>query len=516
MADRPSALTDSEWRSHYYHPAVAKSADLRSLRAAARDRGGPVWLGRLGNSTAWSPPEHAVLVLGPPRSGKTSALALPNLLLAPGAVVAASTKPELMRQSAPERLHTGPCWLFDPTGSVSAPPGVEPVAWSPLDAAGSWDDALHVARILVQTARPGTLGPEESHFVERAGTLLAPLLWATSLSGRDMVELCRLVDTREVRPALAELARADDTFAADQAASRLEGVRATEDREQSAIWSTLASVLSPYSTTAALASSGAGPGQHRTRLDTEAFVRSEGTIYLCAESRLQRVVAPVLVGLVDQVRTAAYRRSAEEPGGPPVLAVLDEVANIAPIPELPSIVSEGGGQGLLVLACLQDLSQARARWGAAAEGFLTLFGTTVVLPGVADVATLEAISTLVGQRDAPSPAHSVTRRSLLGPPERTQSVGTRRMPRLEPSALAHGRNGRALVLDARQGHAWVELTPAFAVEPFRSSLAEGLTTGRSPERAAGRPDLATLPPPSARTRRLPHRPRGPDGGLGRV
>jgi len=53
-----------------------------------------------------------------------------------------------------------------------------------------------------------------------------------------------------------------------------------------------------------------------------------------------------------------------------MLFALDEVANIAPL-ELPQIASEGGGQGLMLLAALQDLSQARARWGAQADGFLT-------------------------------------------------------------------------------------------------------------------------------------------------
>ena len=45
------------------------------------------------------------------------------------------------------------------------------------------------------------------------------------------------------------------------------------------------------------------------------------------------------------------------------------------------MVSEGGGQGLVTLACLQDLSQARHRWPGQADGFPSLFGTTVVLPG---------------------------------------------------------------------------------------------------------------------------------------
>ena len=85
---------------------------------------------------------------------------------------------------------------------------------------------------------------------------------------------------------------------------------------------------------------------------------------------------------------------------PPTLLALDEVANIAPIPDLPAMLSEGAGQGLLVMACLQDLSQARARWGSAADGFLTLFGTTVVFPGIADVATLRDLSALGGRARA--------------------------------------------------------------------------------------------------------------------
>jgi type IV secretion system protein VirD4 len=75
------------------------------------------------------------------------------------------------------------------------------------------------------------------------------------------------------------------------------------------------------------------------------------------------------------------------------------VANIAPIPDLPAMLSEGAGQGLLVLACLQDLSQARGRWGSAADGFLTLFGTTVVFPGIADVGTLRDLSALAGDHE---------------------------------------------------------------------------------------------------------------------
>jgi type IV secretory pathway TraG/TraD family ATPase VirD4 len=91
---------------------------------------------------------------------------------------------------------------------------------------------------------------------------------------------------------------------------------------------------------------------------------------------------------------ATYDRHEE---GARLLLALDELANVAPLPRLAGIVSEGGGQGVLTLACLQDLSQARSRWGTAADGFLSLFSTTVVLPGIADRPTLELLSQLAGR-----------------------------------------------------------------------------------------------------------------------
>ena len=68
-----------------------------------------------------------------------------------------------------------------------------------------------------------------------------------------------------------------------------------------------------------------------------------------------------------------------------MLDAFDEVANIARLPELPAELAGGGSQGLVVMACLQDLSQAGVRWDWAADGFLTLFTYKIVLPGSAAI-----------------------------------------------------------------------------------------------------------------------------------
>lgn len=67
------------------------------------------------------------------------------------------------------------------------------------------------------------------------------------------------------------------------------------------------------------------------------------------------------------------------------------------MPLVMALGSQAGGQSLQVVIGLQDLSQARSRWGRdAADGFMSLFQTKVILSGIADSATLESISLALG------------------------------------------------------------------------------------------------------------------------
>ncbi len=141
------------------------------------------------------------------------------------------------------------------------------------------------------------------------------------------------------------------------------------------------------------------------------------------------------------------------------------------------MISEGGGQGLITLACLQDLSQARHRWPGHADGFPSLFGTTVVLPGIGDVGTLGALSTLAGDEEIPTrtcrPGRSLTDRPFTdllsgGRPHFGESVSTQWRPRLPVDAITGGMPGHALSFDHRNQPSWIPLTPSHIDEPWRS------------------------------------------------
>jgi type IV secretory pathway TraG/TraD family ATPase VirD4 len=439
--------------------------ELHCLRSALAAGGGRLYIGATQDGLALADPQTSVLVLGPPRSGKTSSVAVPNVLAAPGAVVATSTKLDLVAASAAARSELGCCWLLDPSGTVALPGHarqLRTLRWSPVASARTWDESLVLARAMSLAARPGGRAGESAHWTERAEALLAPLLHAAHLAGAGMDTMMRWVLCQQLEPAQAILMG----HGVELAAGVLTGIAATDPREQSGIWSSTAGLLAAYRSDAVLDRSAA------PNFDPRRLAGSGDTVFVCAPGRYQDLVSPIIVAFLEQVRAGAYDRWAAGGGGPPTTLVLDELANIAPLPDLPAMVSEGGGQGLLTLACLQDLSQARVRWGQAADGFLSLFGTKVVLPAIGDLATLEVVSRLGGEVDVPA-------RSISRPPWGwglpTVTWSAHRQRRVPVEAVNQLRAGTALVLSGSRPPERVALPPWWAIAPF----------GRRPELAIG-------------------------------
>ncbi len=441
---------------------IAQSADpLAIVRAGALEDGGGVYLGIMKNGD-WqhARAERAVLVLGPPRSGKTSSVMIPALLSHTGPVVCTSTKPDVARATGSARSRLGRVWVFDPTGANPGT-GAEELRWSPVRASASWDGALLMARAMTAAAGVGTGTTHGSHWAKRSQALLAPFLHAAAIDGRDMEAVLDWVMRHELDEAGILL---EQEQASRLAFGSLVGLLNTEDRERASIFSAAADALQAYSSEAALEAA------KDPNFQPEQFVSSEDTIYIHAPAEEQAAAAPIVCGLLAEIRRSTYHAHHQGSLRGRVLFALDEVANIAPLEELPQIASEGGGQGLDLLAALQDLSQARARWGEAADGFLTLFGTKLILPGIADSRSLEAISTALGEYDRKMVAQTTGRGGRDYSPQRSKTVSTQRTRVLSPGELANIPAGRALHLD---GLHWqlLTLTPAHRAEPWKTLTA---------------------------------------------
>lgn len=428
-------------------------------------------MGSVPGGLALADPQQSVLVLGPPRSGKTTSLAVPNTLCAPGPVIVTSTKPDILAATLDARSRMGRCWLLDPTGTVATPSGVHRVRWSPVAAAGTWDESLITARAMTGAARPAGRTGESAHWIERAEALLAPLLHAAHLDGAGMDSVVGWVLRQDLEQAASALQLHGVRLGCDV----LAGIAATDPREQSGIWSSAAGILAAYRSERVLDHSAP------VNFDPASLIDGTDTVYVCAPARHQDLVAPIVVAFLDAARAGCYSAWAGGgTGGPPLTLVLDELANIAPIPDLPALVSEGGGQGVLTMGCLQDLSQARSRWGAGAEGFLSLFGSKVVLPGIADLATLELVSRLGGDVDLP--AASVSRGPWWAPGRGAPTItwSPHRQRRLPVDAVSQQPPGTALLLSGSRPPTQVRLAPWWASAVFREPTREvpGRSLGR--------------------------------------
>src|SRR5215475_10756170 len=99
-----------------------KKRTTGTQRISPTDRPGRAWYGLFQGDGPTAPdgsrmlshagPEASMLVLGPPRSGKSTGIVIPCVLDAPAAVVSTSTKPDVLTATLFRRYALGNCFLF--------------------------------------------------------------------------------------------------------------------------------------------------------------------------------------------------------------------------------------------------------------------------------------------------------------------------------------------------------------------------------------------------------------------
>jgi type IV secretion system protein VirD4 len=174
-----------------------------------------------------------------------------------------------------------------------------------------------------------------------------------------------------------------------------------------------------------------GPGEG---FDPAAFLRESGTLFLLASAVTSGSCAPLVAAFVEDVTETARAVAARAPGArldPPLLLALDEIANLTPLPSLPSLMAEGGGTGITTLTVLQSLAQARHRWGEhAADAIWDAATVKIILGGLAKARDLDDVARLLGEIDEPTQTYS---RGRAG--ERSASISLRQVPVMPASVL---------------------------------------------------------------------------------
>ena len=134
--------------------------------------------------------------------------------------------------------------------------------------------------------------------------------------------------------------------------------------------------------------------------------------------------------------------------------LLNEAANICPLPSLPSLVSSGGGRGIPAMVVLQSLGQARHRWGdAQADAIWDAANVKVIFGGLAQADDLARISRLAGEVDQTTISRS------RGAGGVSWSTGLRRIPVLGVEDLRSLPAGHAVLFYRHLRPAVIRLVP---------------------------------------------------------
>jgi type IV secretion system protein VirD4 len=404
---------------------------------------GRLALGRHHGRVLYAEARHALVVFGPPQSGKSAALAIPALLEWNGPAIASSIKTDLLAATEACRRRAGEVLVFDPFELA----GGRSHTWSPLARAGTWDGALEAAWRIAQAGELDQRGVEGGDFwAVAAEQRLAPLLYAAARStGRieDVVGWAYGQGGRSLDAALDAAADGARTGSErEDAMAAYEAVRAFEaqaDRTRTSIEATVQALLRAYRFRR-VARSAAG-----SEIDADRLLDRNGTLYLVGDAKASKLLRPIFLALLGEVIDRAYARAGEQGGqlADPLLVCLDEAGNVAPLPALAEVASTAPSHNIQLVSIFHDLAQARSRYGQQAETVLNAHRARLLLPGVADLETLRLFSGLVGEEEA----RETTRTAGAGGASR--SYGQRRRPLLAPEALRQLPDNRALLLYGR-------------------------------------------------------------------
>lgn len=387
------------------------------------------------NQPLWSNWENTIVDVWGTRTGKTTSMGIPSIMSAPGACVVTSNKRDIVDATRDPRAGRGTVWVFDPQGIV----GEEATWWwNPLSYVTDENRASELAGHFAAAARDE--GSRSDPFWEDSGEdLLAGCLLAAAVAGKPISTVYQwLVTTSDETPARI----LEDRY--PMIAARLQGFVNAPSDTRGGIYSNAQSMARCLTNSQVLRwIEPPERWQGRQEFSPDEFVRSQQTLYsLSMEGR--GTAGAIVTALTAAVIDAAVEYATEQPGGrlaTPMVAVLDEAANVCRWAQLPNLYSHFGSRGIVLRTILQGWSQGVQVWGQA--GMRKLWSSANVKTyggGVTETDFLRDLSELIGDYDRPSVSVS-------------QSQGRRSVSRdlraeriLDVADLASLPKGRAVVL----------------------------------------------------------------------
>lgn len=413
----------------------AARADAERLGATKAGIGVP--LAKLVNNhkPLFSSYEWVQIWLMGPRAGKTSCVCVPQILETGGPVLATSNKRDIVDMTRGPRARVGTVWVHDVQGII----GEEPSWWwNPLSFVTDMKTAVKLADVFI--ASETSAGAKSDAYFESDGKrLLSHFLFAAAIANRPITDVFAWAQDPEDKTARDLL----DEHGYQDFSSALWQIQGLTPKQRDGVYGTMRpwiTVLSYEEVTPWIRPNG---NFARPEFDHRKFATSTDTLYLVSKEGAGTARA-ITAALVMAVMDSAEKTAAALPGGrltTPMMAVLDEAANVVRWRELPDVYSHYGSRGIVVSTFFQSYKQGVEAYGQ--DGMDKLWGASnirVAGSGLSDDKFLPYLEKLIGARDVLKRSSSTSGRN-----GRSVSSSMQRESILEVSDLGALPRGRAIV-----------------------------------------------------------------------
>ncbi|MER5990452.1 type IV secretory system conjugative DNA transfer family protein [Streptomyces viridosporus] len=278
---------------------------------------------------------------------------------ADGPALVITSNPALWAETKDARAKLGPTHLYDPTHLCDTPARLH---WSPTVGCEDRRTAASRAAALLAPVRPASR--LDQAVSDTAATLLRSYVHAAAVDGRTVRHVHRWAQGLQVQDAVRILRTHPQ--AAPGAAGELEAALTAHPERRDMAQQLTTRALSALATVNVRE---ACTPNRNDALALDSFIHEGGTLYVVGESiedpRTSPGAMPLLTALAAHVVERGRRMAERSSSGrldPPLTLVLDDIAAVAPLPQLPELLATGADRGMPTLALLRSREQGRARW----------------------------------------------------------------------------------------------------------------------------------------------------------
>ncbi|MFI1361000.1 TraM recognition domain-containing protein [Streptomyces sp. NPDC020898] len=278
---------------------------------------------------------------------------------AEGPALILTSNPTLWQETKDARAKLGPVLLYDPAHLCDTPARLH---WPPTTGCEDKPTAAARATALLTPVRPTAKIDQTT--TETAETLLRSYLHAAAIDARTIRHVHRWAQGTHVQEAVRILRT--HPKAAPGAAGELEAALTAHPERRDIAQELTIRALAALSTVNIREACAANRSD---ALSLDSFIDEGGTLYVVGEPiedpRTNPGAMPLLTALAASVVERGRRMAERSSSGrldPPLTLVLDDVAAVAPLPQLPELLATGADRGMPTLALLRSREQLRARW----------------------------------------------------------------------------------------------------------------------------------------------------------